>query len=78
MMSPPAQNAFPAPVRTTARTAGSAATAATAAAISRLRVMFSALSAEGRFKVKVATPPSRPTVSVWKVEPSCSRVWLTG
>ena len=55
-ISPPAQNARPAPVRMTARTAASAASAGISAASSRCIGWLNAFSASGRFSVTVATP----------------------
>ena len=57
-MSCPTQNARPAPVSTTARTAGSAASAR-AAPSAACRSSVSAFSRSGRFSVMVATAPAR-------------------
>ena len=57
-MSPPAQNAPPAPPRITARTSRSRRIASTAWASSSRITMSSALRCAGRFSVIVATPSS--------------------
>ncbi len=54
--SPPAQNAFPAPVITMQRTARSSSASRVAWNRSRPSVRFSALYASGRFSVIVPTP----------------------
>ena len=56
--SMPAQNARPAPVTTTARTASSRASVRKTCSSSRAIVRSNALSASGRFRVSVAMPSS--------------------
>src|SRR5262249_18190060 len=56
LTSPPAQNARPAPVTTTQRTAGSSSTSSAAWKRSRPSPRLSALKASGRLSVIVATP----------------------
>src|SRR5215211_2001777 len=56
--SPPAQNAVPAPVRTTARVAGSSAAASSAPPSVWASSSSSALRASGRLRVSTATPSS--------------------
>ncbi|MFT3776103.1 MAG: hypothetical protein QM820_62970 [Minicystis sp.] len=59
LRSAPAQNAPPAPVSTTARTAGSSATAVSPAPRAASSEGSSALRDLGRLSVSTATPPSR-------------------
>jgi hypothetical protein len=55
LTSPPAQKALPAPVTTTQRTARSSSASSAASKISRASVRSSALYADGRLSVMVAT-----------------------
>ena len=59
LKSPPEQNALPAPVSTTTRTAGSLSIRATSARASSYIVPFMAFFASGRFRHRVATPSGR-------------------
>src|SRR5262249_16797315 len=58
-MSPPAQKARPAPVRTTARTSGAMAASRSASFSLLTRVIVRALSESGRLSVSVSTPSAR-------------------
>src|SRR5690606_6474159 len=62
----PEENARPAPVSSTARTALSAARASTASRRSRPSCRFQALSLSGRFRVIVAAPSATATSIVSK------------
>jgi hypothetical protein len=55
-MSPPAENALPAPVMTTARTDESAAASSRRSASRLIVSTVSAFSASGRLRVSVRTP----------------------
>ena len=58
LRSPPAENALPAPVRTTARTAGLVSHSTAQYSISSTNCSVSVFMAPGRLKVTSATPPS--------------------
>src|SRR5206468_11034802 len=81
LTSPPAQNARPAPVTTTQRTAGSSSTSSAAWKRSRPRPRLSALNASGRLRVIVATPSWRARVrnlkSMRLVPPAADRAALS-
>src|ERR1700758_4497404 len=62
--SKPAQNADPAPVSTTARTAGSVAQPSSCSVISLRSLIDSALRRSGRDRVSVATPSSATCVAM--------------
>src|SRR5579885_613216 len=64
LRSPPAEKAAPAPVRTTARTAGSAPKARNASVSSRITASSNAFRRSGRLRVSVATP--RASVARWR------------
>ena len=66
LKSAPAQKAFPAPVRTTARTASSASAAPMAKDNSSLNCGVHAFIASGRFNVMVATPSRTSYITVSK------------
>src|SRR3954467_4977087 len=68
LTSPPAQKWPPAPVSTTARTAGSSRTSATAAPNASRIDRSSALRASGRFMVSTAVAPMR---SIWITSMAC-------
>src|SRR5262245_44478578 len=73
-MSPPAENAVPAPVITTAQTAGSTAASSSRSASIAIASTVSAFSASGLLRVSVTTPSDRSTSTTSLMDPSLAPV----
>ena len=76
-MSPPAENALPAPVSTMTRTSGSSSSSRITSGNSRKNAWFMALSLSGRLMVTSAVPSPRRTISKVSMRPFCQPTgWL--